>query len=155
MMMDPSLVEILNEKELETRLPFDALRDLCARFDKILNDEQCAFITASYLTEIDEAAIYINFKELLADLKDPRSKDLDITSSRHRATSSIGSEGSDSDIKRITRARDNSPLSDILNRSAGKGGALNRMRKSVDDEHMLDVAEAIFIKMADLLTERG
>lgn len=29
------------------------------------------------------------------------------------------------------------------------------MRKSVDEEHMLDVAEAIFIKMADLLTEKG
>jgi len=130
------------------------LRDLCARFDKILNDEHCAFITASYLTEIDEAIIYINFREFLADVKDPRGKELDITSSRYRATSSIGSEGSDSDIKRITRARENSPLSEILNRSAGKG-ALSRMRKSVDEEHMLDVAEAIFLKMADLLTEKG
>ena len=38
-LLDPELIEILNEKEAETRLPFDALRDLCARFDKILNDE--------------------------------------------------------------------------------------------------------------------
>ena len=154
MLMDPELVEILNEKDTETRLPFDALRDLCSRFDKILNDEHCAFITASYLTEIDEAIIFINFKEFLADLKDPRGREMDITSSRNRPTSSIGSEGSDSEIRRLTRARENSPLSDMLNRSAGKG-ALSRMRKSVDEEHMLDVAEAIFIKLADLMTEKG
>ena len=29
------------------------------------------------------------------------------------------------------------------------------MRKSADDEHMLDVAEAIFVKLADLLVEKG
>ena len=29
------------------------------------------------------------------------------------------------------------------------------MRKSADDEHMLDVAEAIFVKLADLLIEKG
>lgn len=135
-------------------MPFDALRDLCARFDKVLNDEHCAFITASYLTGIDEATIYINFKEFLADVKDPRSKEIDITSSRIKNTSSIGSEGSDSDLRRLTRGRDNSPLSDILQRSAGKG-ALNRIRRSVDDEHMLDVAEAIFVKLADLMNEKG
>lgn len=53
MLMDPELLEILNEKETETRLPFDALRDLCSRFDRTFSDEHCAFITASYLTEID------------------------------------------------------------------------------------------------------
>ena len=95
-------------------MPFDALRDLCSRFDKNLNDEHCAFITASYLTEIDESIIFINFKEFLADLKDPRSKDIDLTSSRYRNTSSIGSEGSDSEIKRLTRARESSPLNDML-----------------------------------------
>ena len=73
MLMEPELIDILNEKDQETRLPFDALRDLCSRFDKYLSDEQCAFITASYLTEIDEAIIFINFKEFLADCKDPRS----------------------------------------------------------------------------------
>ena len=39
MLLEPELIEILNEKEQESKLPFDALRDLCARFDKILNDE--------------------------------------------------------------------------------------------------------------------
>jgi len=29
MIMEPDLIEILNEKEAEIRLPFDALRDLC------------------------------------------------------------------------------------------------------------------------------
>jgi len=80
MLVESEIFEILNEKENETKLPFDALRDLCARFDKIFTDEHCAFITASYLTEINEAVIYINFKEFLSDLKDPRSRDLDVAS---------------------------------------------------------------------------
>lgn len=155
MLLDPELIEILNEKDKEVKLPFDALRDLCSRFDKILNDEHCAFITASYLSEIDEAIIYINFKEFLADLKDPRNKEIELTSSRYRNTSSIGSEGSDSDIRRLTRARESSPLSEMLSHSGSKGGALSRMRKSVGDEHMLDVAESIFVKLADLLAEKG
>jgi len=50
--------------------------------------------------------------------------------------------------------RENSPLSDVLNRSAGRTMGGTR-KKSLDEEHMLDVAEAIFIKMADLLTEKG
>lgn len=92
MLHDPELLEILTEKDTETKLPFDALRDLCSRFDRNFTDEHCAFITASYLTEIDEGIIYINFKEFMIDLKDPRAgKDL----SRQRALSSVGSEGSD------------------------------------------------------------
>lgn len=155
MLIEPELVDILNEKDSETKLPFDALRDLCARFDRNFTDEHCAFITASYLTEIDEAIIYINFKEFLSDLKDPRSRDLDIASSRYRATSSIGSEGSDSEMKKKMRgARESSPLGDILSRSAGRT-AMSLKKKSFDEEHMLDVAEAIFIKMADLLSEKG
>ncbi len=39
MLMEPELVEIFNEKSTETKLPFDALRDLCSRFDKIFSDE--------------------------------------------------------------------------------------------------------------------
>ena len=53
MLIDPELIEILEEKETETKLPFDALRDLCSRFERNFSDEHCAFITASYLTEID------------------------------------------------------------------------------------------------------
>ena len=78
-MGDADLLEILNEKEAEVKLPFDALRDLCSRFERNFTDEHCAFITASYLTEIDEGVIYINFKEFLVDLKDPRGKDLEMT----------------------------------------------------------------------------
>ena len=68
MLMDPELFEILKEKDTETRLPFDALRDLCSRFDRIFTDEHCAFVTASYLTEINQGVIFINFKEFLSDL---------------------------------------------------------------------------------------
>ena len=150
MLMEPELVDIFNEKSSETKLPFDALRDLCSRFDKVFSDEHCAFITASYLNEIDEGIIYINFKEFLSDLKDPRGRDLEIASSKHKATSSIGSDGSDTDMKRIMRGN-GSPLSDILNRSGGKGAIAGSKKKSIDEEHMLDVAEAIFIKMADLI----
>ena len=84
MLMAPMLLEILNEKETEKKLPFDALRDLCERFDKHFTDEHCAFITASYLTEIDEGTIFINFKEFLDDLKDPRGASLDKSPSRYR-----------------------------------------------------------------------
>lgn len=61
MLTDSELQEILDEKDTETRLPFDALRDLCSRFDHNFTDEHCAFITASYLKEVDEGFIYINF----------------------------------------------------------------------------------------------
>ena len=152
MMLDPELIEILNEKETETRLPFDALRDLCARFDRCFTDEHCAFITASYLTEIDEGIIYINFKELLVDLKDPRCRDLELSgNSKIRAASSLGSEGSDSEMRKLLRGGGQS-LSEILSRSGSKGGP---GRKVMDEEHMLDIAEAIFIKMADLMIEKG
>lgn len=70
----------MEEKDTETRLPFDALRDLCQRFDRTFTDEHCAFITASYLTEIDEGFIYINFAEFLSDLKDAKARgDLELT----------------------------------------------------------------------------
>ena len=46
-----------------------------------------------------------------------------------------------------------SPLSEIIGRSAGKPGG--RGGKKFEEEHMLDVSEAIFMKMADLLHERG
>ena len=151
MLVDTDLIGILNEKSDEEKLPFDALRDLCSRFDKNFTDEHCAFITASYLTEIDEGTIFINFKEFLLDLKDTRSKDFEVTSGTHRPTSSIGSDGSDSEIKKIIRAG-GSPLSDILNRS---GKHTTGKKASMDEEHMLDIAEAIFIKMADLMIEKG
>ena len=100
MLADADIMEILSEKDSETRLPFDALRDLCSRFERHFTDEHCAFITASYLTEIDEGVIFINFKEFMADLKDPRAaREMDFTASRHRATSSLGSEGSDSETR--------------------------------------------------------
>lgn len=153
MLHDPEIMDILSEKDSETKLPFDALRDLCTRFDRHFSDEHCAFITASYLTEIDEGVIYINFKELMTDLKDPRSKEMDFTQSKHRATSSLGSEGSDSEMRRVMRAGA-SPLSEVLSRSAGKSG-LGRAKKSIDEEHMLDVSEAIFMKMADLMIEKS
>ena len=152
MLLEPDIIEILNEKDTETRLPFDALRDLCARFDRSFSDEHCAFITASYLTELNEGVIYINFKEFLADLKDARGKELDYTSSKHRAQSSLGSEGSD-DMRRVMRT--GGYLSDMLGRSGGKGMVGGRSKRPLDDEHMLDVAEAIFLKMADLMTEKG
>lgn len=155
MLVEPELLEILNEKETEIKLPFDALRDLCSRFDRNFTDEHCAFITASYLTEIDEGIIYINFKEFMIDLKDTRSKEIDLTSSRYRPTSSIGSEGSD-EIKRIMRAGGaGSPLSEILGRSGGKGLARGGKKSAFEEEHMLDVSEAIFMKMADLMHAKG
>ena len=77
MLIDPELLEILNEKETEIKLPFDALRDLCSRFERDFSDEHCAFITASYLTEIDQGIIFINFKEFMSDLKDPRGKEME------------------------------------------------------------------------------
>ena len=46
-------------------------------------------------------------------------------------------------------------LSDMLGRSGGKGMLGGRSKRPLDDEHMLDVAEAIFLKMADLMTEKG
>ena len=142
MLNDPELLEILDEKDTEKRLPFDALRDLCSRFDRVFTDEHCAFITASYLTEIDEGFIYINFKEFLADLKDAKARaELELTGSKHRATSSIGSEGSDSEIRRMMMR------AGMQQKSAGKA--------KVDEEHMLDIAEAIFIKMSDLMLKKS
>ena len=120
MLMAPMLLEILNEKENEKKLPFDALRDLCERFDKHFTDEHCAFVTASYLTEIDEGTIFINFKEFLDDLKDPRGASIDKSPSKLRATTSIGSDGSDSEVSR--RMIQRSPLAEIINRSGSKMG---------------------------------
>lgn len=153
MLMDPDILEILCEKDQELRLPFDALRDLCSRFERHFTDEHCAFMTASYLTEIDEGVIFINFKEFMADLRDPRGREMDFTTSKHRATSSIGSEGSDTEMRKVARGGVGS-LSEVLNRSAGKG-SLSRGKRSIDEEHMLDISEAIFMKMADLLIEKG
>lgn len=152
MLMDKDLLEIFGEKESETRLPFDALRDLCSRFERNFNDEHCTFVTASYLTAIDEGVIYINFKEFLADLRDSKGKDLDVLSSaRLKQTTSIGSDNSDSDARRSLRS---SPLQDMLGRGqASKTGALGRSRRTADEEHMLDIAESIFVRMAQLMTE--
>ena len=147
MLMEPDLIEIFNEKETETRLPFDALRDLCARFDRFFTDEHCAFITASYLSEIDEGTIYINFKEFLVDIKE--TKTLDATSPLKFR--SIGSESS--------YRGDGSPLSDLLSRSLGKSGKGVKRSKldgsNMDEEHMLDIAEAIFVRLAELMNEKG
>lgn len=49
LLSDKELLEILSEKETEERLPFDALRDLCSKFEKHFSDEQCAFICSTYL----------------------------------------------------------------------------------------------------------
>ena len=153
--MDQDLLEILNEKQSEVRLPFDALRDLCSRFERNFTDEHCAFITASYLTEIDEGIIYINFKEFLTDLKDPRGKDLEMSGPSKARASSIGSDGSDSERRMLMRAG-GSPISEMLSRSGTKGSALGRSgKRSVDEEHMLDIAESIFIKLGDLMIEKG
>lgn len=156
MLIEPELLEILNEKEIETKLPFDALRDLCSRFERTFTDEHCAFVTASYLTEINEGIIYINFKEFMIDLKDPRGKDIDYTNSKHRPTSSINSDGSD-EIKRIMRAgaATSSPLSEIMARSGGKRSNRGGKKSAFEEEHMLDIAEAIFMKMADLMHEKS
>ena len=155
MLMEPELLEILNEKENEIKLPFDALRDLCSRFERTFTDEHCAFVTASYLTEIDEGIIYINFKEFMIDLKDPRGREIDMTTSKHRQTSSINSDGSD-EIKRIMRAGGaGSPLSEFIGRSGGKGPSRGGKKSAFEEEHMLDIAEAIFMKMADLMHEKS
>ena len=92
----------------------------------------------------------------MCDLKDPRGGGKDIESnSRFRLTSSVGSDGSE-EIKRIIKGGSgpSSPLSEILNRSGGKGIGRGGAKK-FDEEHMLDVSEAIFMKMADLLQAKG
>ena len=150
MLMAPMLLEILNEKENEKKLPFDALRDLCERFDKHFTDEHCAFVTASYLTEIDEGTIFINFKEFLDDLKDPRGASIDKSPSKLRQTTSIGSDGSDSEVSR--RMIQRSPLAEIINRSGSK--MARSKNAQLEEEHMLDVAEAIFVKLAQLMIEK-
>lgn len=45
----------------------------------------------------------------------------------------------------------NSPLAEMLSR----GSRYRGKRSPVEDEHMLDVSEAIFMKMADLMHEKG
>ena len=70
MLCHKELLEVLQEKEDEKTLPFDALRDLCLRFKTPLSDEQCAFVTASFITELNKGTILINFKEFLAELKE-------------------------------------------------------------------------------------
>ena len=49
MLLTKELLDILNEKETDEKLPFDALRELCSKFEKHFSDEQCAFICATYL----------------------------------------------------------------------------------------------------------
>ena len=39
MLIGKELLDILSEKETEEKLPFDALRDLCAKFEKHFSDE--------------------------------------------------------------------------------------------------------------------
>ena len=122
-------------------MPFDSFRDLCARFEVLFSDEHCAFICATYLVEIDQGNILINFKEFLADLRDSgHTRD----GSRLRSDS-INSEESAGDIRRALRASStlSSKTSSPLMRSANY--------RSMDEEKMLDIAEAIFMKMADLL----
>ena len=95
-------------------------------------------ITASYLSEIDVGTIFINFKEFLIDIKDPKT--IDVTSPQKYR--SIGSEGS--------YRGDGSPLSDLLSRSLGKSAKGPKI-STADDERMLDIAESIFIKMSGLM----
>ena len=74
-----------------------------------------------------------------------KTRDLEMTGSKHRATSSIGSEGSDSEIRRMMMR------AGIQTKSSSLSGG----NPKVDEEHMLDIAEAIFIKMADLMSKKG
>lgn len=40
------------------------------KFEKHFTDEQCAFICATYLVQIDTGVIFINFMQFLSDIKD-------------------------------------------------------------------------------------
>lgn len=83
----------------------------------------------------------------MADLKDSRTRaDLELTGSKHRATSSIGSDGSDSSVRRMMMR------AGIQYKSASRSGSKTRRE---DEEQMLDIAEAIFIKIAELMSKNG
>lgn len=160
MLCHRELLEVLAEKENESYLPFDALRDLCVRFATPLNDEQCAFVTASYFTEIDRGVIFINFREFLQELKDSAAGKYDLEMMRVKnglsISESIGSDDSkdSADFKKVARS---ASLAEAMNRSGSKAGKLARgdRKKSMDEEYMLDIAESIFVKLAELMVEKG
>lgn len=68
------LLEILNEKEKDDNLPFEALKELCEKFALPFNDEQCGFICANFLRKIYKGSVFIDFAAFLGALKADKDK---------------------------------------------------------------------------------
>lgn len=147
--MSRELLEILSEKETEEKLPFDALRDLCSKFEKNFTDEQCAFICSTYLVQIETGVIFINFAHFLSDIKD-----FDLTGAKSNESKSPrrGSLGPNSDLD--SESGKDPKKKGLGAHLAKRDGNLGK-KKSFDEEQMLDIAEACFIKMAELMVQRG
>ena len=102
--------------------------------------------------------ILINFAQFLGDVKelDMGTSKSDGSKSPDIRANSIGI-GSDTDSK----GESNSPLMRELKKSklsehvAKRDGTFGKKKSTMDEEQMLDVAEACFIRMSELMLTRG
>ena len=91
----------------------------------------------------------------MAELKDgPVGKIENIELMRSKGLSISESIGSD-DSKDSLELRKLARSSEKLVKSPGQGRFTRKSRKSMDDEYMLDVAEAIFMKLGECMNEKG
>ena len=158
MLYHRELLEILSEKDSDDKLPFDALRELCAKFERHFSDEQCAFICATYLVQIDMGVIFINFAQFLGDVKD-----LDLTAGVKSEESkspgiranSLGAASETESQEAPNSGRGDSKKKKLSEHVAKRDGTFGKKKSNLDEEQMLDVAEACFIRMAELMLQRG
>lgn len=136
------LLEILNEKEKDTNLPFEAFKNLCEKFAFPLSDEQCGFICSNFLRKIVEGTVYIDFAAFLGAMKSFKDKAvLRDPSNGPEDKSPMATADAESEKSKTIA---DSPLRKFL-----------KPRQSMNEEQMLDVAEGCFIKMAELLLTKG
>lgn len=131
------LLEILNEKEKDDNLPFEALKELCEKFALPFNDEQCGFICANFLRKIYKGSVFIDFAAFLGALKADKDKPV----IKDAPTADEPPKDEDSDVSKLEKS--------------GKAKRMLKDRKSLDEEQMLDIAEGCFVKMAELLLVSG
>lgn len=136
----PDILKVLWEKNDDTSLPFDALKDLCERLQQPLSEEQCIFICTNYYVRIVQAEIFINFKEFLLDLTETAD-----SQQRYLADNQPQNE----------RPKTQNPKAEKSQENTFSPKSTTPEHKKLSDEQMLDVAETCFVRCADFLLEKG
>jgi len=155
LLSNKEIAEILRDYRDEDMLPFEMIMKICDKFGKELSLEQTTFICSRFLVGIERGGVIINFQAFYKALTSVAAIGFKKLGQVKRGLSPSSTDESAGPLTRAgvtEESLENAGNAEIDEELIKKIGA---RRRSMDEEQMLDIAETCFIKMGELMRQKG